>query len=132
MPTDPAPFLSTIILTSAGMVAIVGGLLVARFVGLDSDQRGSRKVMGEASDRLAAARQRAQTAHANLLDWHAGDFFSVSVLSEIGDGTTDVSTLMRFRRAAGGDRPFALGCRAVGQTASRAVGAKWERRCAAE
>jgi hypothetical protein len=32
---DPALFLSTIILASAALVAIVGGLLVARFVGLD-------------------------------------------------------------------------------------------------
>ena len=38
MATDPAPFLSTIIGTSATLVAIVGGLLVARLVSLDSDE----------------------------------------------------------------------------------------------
>jgi hypothetical protein len=42
VPVDPAPFLSTVILASAAFVAIVGGLLVARFVGLDSDQQTMR------------------------------------------------------------------------------------------
>jgi hypothetical protein len=57
--TDPAPFLSTVVLASAGLVAIVGGLLVARFVSLDSEQRGSRKVLADTRERLESARRRA-------------------------------------------------------------------------
>jgi hypothetical protein len=34
VPVDPAPFLSTVILASAALVATVGGLLIARTDGL--------------------------------------------------------------------------------------------------
>ena len=59
VPVDPASFLSTVILASAALVAIVGGLLVARFVGLDSDQQASRKLLVDAEDRLTIAARRA-------------------------------------------------------------------------
>jgi hypothetical protein len=73
VPVDPAPFLSTVILASAALVAIVGGLLVTRFVGLDSDQQTSRKLLADASDRLAIARKRAEVARQNLIRWSAQD-----------------------------------------------------------
>ena len=94
--TDPALFLSTIILASAGLVAIIGGLLVARFVSLDSDQRGSRKVMSEARERLNSAQQRAKDARDSRVDWHAGLFFQGPVLRAIGEGTSDPAELMRL------------------------------------
>ncbi len=94
--TDPAPFLSTIILASAGLVAIIGGLLVARFVSLDSDQRGSRKIMSEARDRLDSARQRAKDARDSRLDWHARLFLRGPVLEAISEGTSDPAELMRL------------------------------------
>jgi hypothetical protein len=94
--TDPAPFLSTIITASAGLVAIIGGLLVARFVSLDSDQRSSRKIIGEARDRLDSARQRAKDAHDTRLDWHARVFFHGPVLSAVGEGFSDPAELMRL------------------------------------
>jgi hypothetical protein len=59
MATDPTPFLSTIAGASSGPVAIVGGLLVARFVSLDSEQRGAQHVLDDTEARLATARQRA-------------------------------------------------------------------------
>ncbi len=49
MVTDPTPFLSTIAGTSSGLVAIVGGLLVARFVSLDSEQQGAQRVLDDRS-----------------------------------------------------------------------------------
>ena len=54
------------ILASAALVAIVGGLLVARFVGLDSDQQTSRKLLADASDRRTIARRRAEAARQDL------------------------------------------------------------------
>lgn len=55
MGSDPGTFLSTIILASAGLVAIIGGLLVARFVGLDTDERSNRRVLMDAASRLASS-----------------------------------------------------------------------------
>jgi hypothetical protein len=94
--TDPAPFLSTVVAASATLAAIIGGLLVARFVGLDSDQRTSRKILQDAEERLAAARQRADTARRAVVSWDAGRFFGSSqVLEAIEHGVTLADDLMR-------------------------------------
>jgi hypothetical protein len=94
VPTDPAPFLSTIILASAGLVAIIGGLLVARFVGLDSDERSNRRVLGDAAGRLASARRRATEARNSLVAFEARDFLKGrGVLSVIGQGISDLEAL---------------------------------------
>lgn len=65
---DPATFLATVVGTSGALVAIVGGLLVARFVGLDSDQQSAQKLLVEAEQRLATARERAALAHKRVVD----------------------------------------------------------------
>jgi hypothetical protein len=52
---DPTPYLSTMTATSAALVSIIGGLLVARFVGLDSEHQGAQKLVAEAEARLALA-----------------------------------------------------------------------------
>ena len=97
MPVDPAPFLSTVILASAALVAIVGGLLVARFVGLDSDQQTSRKLLADASDRLAIARRRAEAARQDLIRWRARDFLGEQdVVDAIVDGQTDIGELRKL------------------------------------
>lgn len=98
MATDPTPFLSTIVATSAALVAIIGGLLVARFVGLDSDQRGSRKVLTDADDRLMLARTRERAAWQEVLRWDADEFFnSRTVVKAIVDqGVTSVDDLTRI------------------------------------
>lgn len=99
MPVDPAPFLSTVILASAALVAIVGGLLVTRFVGLDSDQQASRKLLADAADRLAIARRRAEAAQQDLLGWRAQDFLDEDdVAAAIADGHTDIRELRKLAR----------------------------------
>src|SRR3569833_4243717 len=69
--TDPTPFLSTAIQTSAGMVAIVGGLLVARFISLESEQLGAEQLIEEAEGRLAGAEERARNEKRTLRRYEA-------------------------------------------------------------
>lgn len=95
---DPIPFLSTITGASAGLVAIVGGLLVARFVGLDSEQQGADRVLADARARLETAKKRATDAAGRLLRFEANDFIDdKDVLNAIFAGNTDMAAL----RAAG-------------------------------
>src|SRR3569833_203336 len=80
--TDPTPFLSTAIQTSAGMVAIVGGLQVARFISLESEQLG--------------AEQRARNEKRTLRRYEAEDFLDHhEVLRAIAEGNTEVRELRR-------------------------------------
>ena len=107
---DPARFLSTIVGASVALVAIIGGLLVARFVGLDNDQRVSRKVPADARERLDTANGRAGTAAEDLLEWDARAFFrSTPVLAAIDRGVSTTRDLIRLRdwRHSEGDlEPF--------------------------
>jgi len=97
VPVDPAPSLSTVILASAALVAIVGGLLVARLVGLDSEQQTSSKLLADASDRLAIARRRADTAREDLIRWRAQDFLDEEdVADAIAGGQTDADELRKL------------------------------------
>lgn len=63
MSTLATTFLSTVIGTSGALVAIIGGLLVARFVGLGSEQQASTRLLREAEERLKTARAREGEAH---------------------------------------------------------------------
>lgn len=94
--TDPAPFLSTIAASSAAMVAIIGGLLVARFVTLQSEQEGAQRVLDDAEARLGKARDRATEAADRWYDWRVGEFFGRDVRDAIGKGTTDIAALRRI------------------------------------
>jgi hypothetical protein len=97
VPVDPAPFLSTVILASAALVAIVGGLLVARFVGLDSDQQTSRKLLADAEDRLTIAIRRAALAREDLTRWDVEDFLDENdVAAALATGQSDVSELRKL------------------------------------
>jgi hypothetical protein len=97
VPVDPAPFLSTVILASAALVAIVGGLLVARFVGLDSDQQTSRKLLADAEDRLAIATKRAASARQDLIRWHVEDFLDHDdVAMALAAGEADIGELRKL------------------------------------
>jgi hypothetical protein len=91
--TDPAPLMSTIAASSATMVAIVGGLLVARFVTIDSEQQGAQQLLDDARNRLATAQKREQEAKDNLYRWDVRYFFDDKVIEAIGDGERDVSAL---------------------------------------
>jgi hypothetical protein len=96
MSTDPAPFLSTIAGSSAGLVAIVGGLLVARFVTLDSEQQGAQRILDDAEARLAVARQRSQEDSEQLLRWDARQLLNDrEVLTAINEGTEELAELRR-------------------------------------
>ncbi|MEV6543421.1 hypothetical protein [Streptomyces sp. NPDC051665] len=91
---DPTSYLSTMTATSATLVSIIGGLLVARFVGLDSEQQGAQKLVEEAEARLNVARQRADEAQQRVQRWDASDFLQTpAVLKLIKDGTTDLDEL---------------------------------------
>ena len=97
MTPDPALFLSTIILASGALVAIIGGLLVARFVGLDADQQANRRVLATAATRLDSARRRAKDARRSLVRWQAVDFFSKpDVLDAISRGISDLTEIRRL------------------------------------
>lgn len=98
MPTDPTPFLSTIVATSAALVAIIGGLLVARFVSLDSDQRASRKILTDAAERLEVAKGRAESARQNVLRWEADEFFRRRevVRAVVDTGVTSADELVKM------------------------------------
>ena len=96
--TDPAPFLSTIAAASATLVAIVGGLLVARFVALDSEQQGAQQLLDEAEGRLITAQQRAVEAREALQRWDVHDFFGPKIIEAIGQGESDIRELRRIGR----------------------------------
>lgn len=94
---DPTPFLSTLIATSATLVGIVGGLLVARFVSLDSDQKGAAALLEDATERRKAARLRTEEARTQLLDWYAADFFTTrKVIESIVNGTEELDKVYRI------------------------------------
>lgn len=97
VPIDPAPFLSTVILASAALVAIVGGLLVARFVTLDSDEQSSRRVIADAEGRLSMARRRSEGARRSLFVWIADNFIGErDVRDAIGEGVVDLAELRQL------------------------------------
>ena len=100
MTIDPTPFLSTVVTVSAALVAIIGGLLVAKFVGLDADQRASRKILTDARDRRDVARRRAQEAWQAILGWDAEGFFATPEVIEavVDKGIVSPTELMRMGR----------------------------------
>jgi hypothetical protein len=75
---DPTPFLSTITGASAGLVAIIGGLLVNRFVGIDSEQQGAQAVLDQAEERLRIADVRAEAAQQAWETFEATEFLDDS------------------------------------------------------
>jgi hypothetical protein len=75
------------------MVAIIGGLLVARFVTIASQQDGAEELLRDAEGRLATARRREQAANKALQTWDIDDFFKAKVVRAIGDGERDISAL---------------------------------------
>ncbi|MEU1596042.1 hypothetical protein ABZ468_25095 [Streptomyces sp. NPDC005708] len=93
VPTDPAPFLSTITTASSALVAIVGGLLVARFVTLGSEQEGAQRVLTDAEARLKAVKTRAEEAHRKRLHFDLDRFFSKEVIVAVSNGVVDAAGL---------------------------------------
>lgn len=105
---DPTPYLSTMTGTSAALVSIVGGLLVARFVGLDSEQQGAQKLMDDAEERLRIARRRAEEAKSDVMRWDADGFLrNLKVLQAIKGGTTEIAQLRELADSSLGDAELA-------------------------
>jgi hypothetical protein len=100
--SDPTPFLSTIAATSAAMVAIVGGLLVARFVTIASEQEGTEQLLNNAQARLESARRRERTVRDRLHNWDVNDFFKFKMVRAVCDGEQDIQEL----RDIGGYTPL--------------------------
>lgn len=75
------------------MVAIVGGLLVARFVSIASEQEGAKRLVNDARSRLVTARRREQEARTDLQAWNVGNFFDAKVIQAIGDGKCSIAEL---------------------------------------
>ncbi|MEU5439929.1 hypothetical protein [Streptomyces griseofuscus] len=96
--TDPAPFLSTITTASSALVAIVGGLLVARFVTLGSEQEGAQRVLTDAEARLEAVKTRAEAARWKRLSFDLDRFFSREVIVAVDNGVLDAAGLREVGR----------------------------------
>jgi len=95
---DPTPFLSAVVTVSAALVAIIGGLLVAKFVGLDADQRASRKILTDARERLRLAQGRERTAWRAILRSDAGRFFVTPWVIDaiVDEGVVSPAELIRM------------------------------------
>jgi hypothetical protein len=90
---DSGVFLSTIAEASATMVAIIGGLLVARFVTLISERAGAESLADNASVRLEVACRRAREARDTLYTWQVRRFFQPKIITTICNGTCRVNAL---------------------------------------
>ena len=75
------------------MVAIVGGLLVARYVAIASEQEGVDRLLSGVKIRLARAVIQEQGARDLLHDWSVLDFFDAKVIHAIGEGEQDAHAL---------------------------------------
>lgn len=84
------------------MVAIVGGLLVARFVTIQSEQEGAQQLLDDAQSRLDTAQNREQQAQDRLNYWDVDDFFDRDVIRAINEGKQDIADL----REAGSYTPL--------------------------
>lgn len=75
------------------MVAIVGGLLVARFVTIQSEQDGAQQLLDDGQERLATAQRRQQEAESRLYDRDVDSFFDRDVIRAISEGKQGVADL---------------------------------------
>ncbi len=83
-------------------MAIVGGLLVARFVTIQSEQDGAQQLLDDAKERLATAQRRQQEAESRLYNWDVNDFFDRDVIRAINNGKQETADL----RDVGGYTPL--------------------------
>ena len=93
MNVDPTPLLATVAGTSATLVAIVGGLLVARYVTIDSEQEGAQHLLDDAEQRQTIATKRAEDATIAVKNFEIYQFLERKVIDAIGEGTIDIATL---------------------------------------
>lgn len=70
---DPSPLLSTTATAAAALVAIVGGLLVSRVVGLATERAGLDQRLDDLRARLRAAEARREDIEDRLLRWDVAE-----------------------------------------------------------
>ncbi|MEU7823054.1 hypothetical protein [Catellatospora sp. NPDC049133] len=99
VPANPMDLLSAMTGASAGMVAIVGGLLVSRYIGLDAEQQGAASLLADAEERLAVADRRYAEAVSDLarFELHRMLLHSVAMESLIHDVTEPRTELRTIR-----------------------------------
>jgi len=78
------------------MVAIVSGLLVARFVSIASEQEGAERLLQDERYRLTTLRRQEQEARGSLLDWDVHEFFTSKIIGAIYEGERQVSELRKI------------------------------------
>jgi hypothetical protein len=78
------------------MVAIVGGLLVARYVAIASEQEGADRLLSDVRMRLARAVIQARGAQDLLRGWNVIDFFEAKIVHAIGEGEQDVHAIRKI------------------------------------
>ncbi|GGS61329.1 hypothetical protein [Actinokineospora fastidiosa] len=94
--TGPNDFLTAMAGSTAGMVAIVGGFLVSRFVGMESEQQTLRRLVGDATARVELARAREEEARESHYRKEADELFNDhAVLEKIIRGESDLAELIR-------------------------------------
>lgn len=94
---SPGDFLAAMAGSTAGMVAIVGGLLVSRFVSIDSEQQGARRLLGDARGRLSRAKTRLAELESSSVRSEADEILdNVEVIGPIWAGERNLSELRRL------------------------------------
>lgn len=93
---DPTAFLAAVASVSAAMVAITGGLLVAKFVTISSEQEGAERLVRSARARLDRAKVQAALARNAAHLWKVFNFFEAKVIHAVGEGEQDVGVLRQL------------------------------------
>ncbi len=84
--------LSALAQTAGALVAIVGGFLVSRLVGLSSQRNGLLERMTATTRRLEAARDKKSAARKDLVTWETG-LLETSLLWDLVESRGDVHGL---------------------------------------
>ncbi len=72
--SDPEWLPSTIVQSSAALVAIIGGLLVARLVGMSTERGGLSQRLRELDHELETAREHLSGLEQRRINWDLADF----------------------------------------------------------
>jgi len=83
--SDPEWLPSTIVQSSAALVAIIGGLLVARLVGMTAERRSIRTRLEELNDLITSDEIYYRDLVAERFDWDLSDFIDSAVIAYFPD-----------------------------------------------
>lgn len=109
MPASPGDFLAAMAGSTAGMVAIVGGLLVSRFVSIDSEQQTAKRLVGDARGRKVVTERRLKDLEHEYISIEADDILdNTDVLDAILQGEREPSEIRRISHSNSKIPPEAL------------------------